>query len=105
MKNKTKAEHQKSYTNNGIFKYHSDLIKLRKDNDGLRYRKGVGTTEVAGNAVNYYVQNTNGTKLCIVVNPGNNMSSPVSGTKIFDIYGATPKSSDCEGTAVTVIKY
>lgn len=92
-------------TNNGIFKYHSDLIKLRKDNDGLRYRKGVGTTEVAGNAVKYYVQNTNGTKLCIVVNPGNNMSAPVSGTKIFDIYGATPKSSDCEGTAVTVIKY
>ena len=92
-------------TNNGIFKYHSDLIKLRKDNDGLRNRKGVGTTEVAGNAVKYYVQNTNGTKLCIVVNPGNNMSAPVSGTKIFDIYGATPKSSDCEGTAVTVIKY
>lgn len=92
-------------TNNGIFKYHSDLIKLRKDNDGLRYRNGTGTTEVAGNAVKYYVQNTNGTKLCIVVNPGNNMSAPVSGTKIFDIYGATPKSSDCEGTAVTVIKY
>lgn len=92
-------------TNNGIFKYHADLFKLRKDNDGLRYRKGTGTTEVAGNAVKYYVQNTNGTKLCIVVNPGNNMSAPVSGTKIFDIYGATPKSSDCEGTAVTVIKY
>lgn len=92
-------------TNNGIFKYHADLFKLRKDNDGLRNRKGVGTTEVAGNAVKYYVQNTNGTKLCIVVNPGNNMSAPVSGTTIFDIYGATPKSSTCEGTAVTVIKY
>jgi pullulanase len=92
-------------TNNGIFKYHADLFKLRKDNDGLRYRKGTGTTEVAGNAVKYYVQNTNGTKLCIVVNPGNNMSAPVSGTKIFDTYGATPKSSTCEGTAVTVIKY
>lgn len=92
-------------TNNGIFKYHADLIKLRKDNDGLRYRNGTGTTEVAGNAVKYYVQNTNGTKLCIVVNPENNISKPVSGTTIFDIYGATPKTSNCEGTAVTVIKY
>ncbi|MBP3562045.1 MAG: starch-binding protein [Treponema sp.] len=92
-------------TNNGIFKYHSDLIKLRKDNDGLRNRKGVGTTEVAGNAVKYYVQNTNGTKLCIVVNPGNNIEKPVSGTTIFDVNGLSPKSSDCEGTAVTVIKY
>lgn len=92
-------------TNNGIFKYHSDLIKLRKDNDGLRYRKGTGTTEVAGNAVKYYVQNTNGTKLCIVVNPGNNIEKPVTGTTIFDINGLSPKSSDCEGTAVTVIKY
>lgn len=92
-------------TNNGIFKYHSDLIKLRKDNDGLRNRKGVGTTEVAGNAVKYYVQNTNGTKLCIVVNPGNNIEKPVSGTTIFDVNGLSPKSSTCEGTAVTVIKY
>lgn len=92
-------------TNNGIFKYHSDLIKLRKDNDGLRNRKGVGTTEVAGNAVKYYVQNTNGTKLCIVVNPANNISAPVSGTTIFDINGLSPKTSNCEGTAVTVIKY
>lgn len=92
-------------TNNGIFKYHADLFKLRKDNDGLRYRKGTGTTEVAGNAVKYYVQNTNGTKLCIVVNPGNNIENPVSGTKIFDINGLSPKTSNCEGTAVTVIKY
>ena len=92
-------------TNNGIFKYHADLFKLRKDNDGLRYRKGTGSTTISGNAVNYYVQNTNGTKLCIVVNPGNNMSAPVSGKTIFDINGLSPKSSDCEGTAVTVIKY
>ena len=92
-------------TNNGIFKYHSDLIKLRKDNDGLRYRNGTGTTEVTGNAVKYYVQNTNGTKLCIVVNPGNEISNPVGGTIIFDANGATPKSSQCEGTAVTVIRY
>ena len=93
-------------TNNGIFKYHADLIKLRKDNDGLRYRNGTGTTEArSDNAVIYKVQNTNGTKLCIVVNPANNISAPVSGTKIFDTYGATPKSSTCEGTAVTVIKY
>lgn len=92
-------------TNNGIFKYHADLFKLRKDNDGLRNRKGVGTTEVAGNAVKYYVQNTNGTKLCIVVNPGNNIEKPVSGTTIFDVNGLSPKSSTCEGTAVTVIKY
>ena len=92
-------------TNNGIFKYHADLFKLRKDNDGLRYRKGTGTTEVAGNAVKYYVQNTNGTKLCIVVNPGNNIDNPVSGKTIFDINGLSPKTSNCEGTAVTVIKY
>lgn len=92
-------------TNNGIFKYHADLFKLRKDNDGLRYRKGTGTTEVAGNAVKYYVQNTNGTKLCIVVNPGNNIENPVSGKTIFDINGLSPKTSNCEGTAVTVIKY
>ena len=93
-------------TNNGIFKYHADLFKLRKDNDGLRYRNGTGTTEArSDNAVIYKVQNTNGTKLCIVVNPGNNMSAPVSGTKIFDINGLSPKTSNCEGTAVTVIKY
>jgi hypothetical protein len=81
------------------------LIKLRKDNDGLRYRNGTGTTETSGNAVKYYVQNTNGTKLCIVVNPGNDISNPVGGTIIFDANGATPKSSQCEGTAVTVIRY
>ena len=92
-------------TNKAFFQYHADLIKIRKENDGLRYRKGVGTTEVAGNAVKYYVQNTNGTKLCIVVNPADNISKPVSGTTIFDINGATPKTSNCEGTAVTVIKY
>ena len=92
-------------TNKAVFQYHADLIKLRKDNDGLRNRNGVGTTEVSGNAVKYYVQNTNGTKLCIVVNPGNNISKPISGTTIFDANGATPKSSQCEGTAITVIKY
>jgi pullulanase/glycogen debranching enzyme len=92
-------------TNNGIFKYHADLFKLRKDNDGLRYRKGTGSTTISGNAVNYYVQNTNGTKLCIVVNPGNPISNPVSGKTIFDINGLSPKTSNCEGTAVTVIKY
>ena len=70
-----------------------------------KLRKGTCTTEVAGNAVKYYVQNTNGTKLCIVVNPGNNIENPVSGTKIFDINGLSPKTSNCEGTAVTVIKY
>ena len=88
-----------------FFQYHADLIKIRKENDGLRYRKGVGNTTVSGNAVYYYVTNTNGTKLCIVVNPGDNISKPVSGTTIFDINGATPKTSNCEGTAVTVIKY
>ena len=92
-------------TYNEVFKYHSDLIKLRKDNDGLRYRKGTGTTEVSGKLVKYYVQNTNGTKLCIVVNPENPISNPVSGKTIFDINGLSPKTSNCEGTAVTVIKY
>lgn len=92
-------------TNKGVFQYHADLIKLRKDNDGLRYRNGTGTTETSGNAVKYYVQNTNGTKLCIVVNPGNDISNPVSGTIIFDANGASPKSTKCEGTAVTVIRY
>ena len=47
----------------------------------------------------------NGTKLCIVVNPGNDISNPVGGTIIFDANGAAPKSSQCEGTAVTVIRY
>lgn len=92
-------------TNKAVSDYHSDLIKLRKAHDGLRYRNGVGTTETSGNAVIYKVQDTDGTKLCIVVNPGNNISSPVSGTTIFDINGASPASTGCEGTAVTVIKY
>ena len=92
-------------TNKAISDYHSDLIKLRKAHDGLRYRNGVGTTETSGNAVIYKVQDTDGTRLCIVVNPGNNISSPVGGTTIFDIYGASPKSTGCEGTAVTVIKH
>ena len=92
-------------TNKGVFQYHADLIKLRKDNDGLRNRNGVGTTRSQGNAVIYDVKNTNGTKLCIVVNPGNDISNPVGGTIIFDSNGATPKSSQCEGTAITVIRY
>lgn len=92
-------------TNKAISDYHADLIKLRKAHDGLRYRNGVGTTETSDNAVKYYVQDSDGTKLCIVVNPGNNISKPVSGTTIFDINGATPTSTQCEGTAVTVIKY
>lgn len=92
-------------TNKAISDYHADLIKLRKAHDGLRYRNGVGTTETSGNAVKYYVQDSDGTKLCIVVNPGNNISKPVSGTIIFDINGATPTSTQCEGTAITVIKY
>ena len=92
-------------TNKAVFDYHADLIKLRKDHDGLRYRNGVGTTETSGNAVKYYVQDTDGTKLCIVVNPADNIANPVSGTKIFDINGLTPTSTQCEGTAVTVIKY
>lgn len=91
--------------NKAISDYHADLIKLRKAHDGLRYRNGVGTTETSGNAVKYYVQDSDGTKLCIVVNPENNISKPVSGTTIFDINGATPASTQCEGTAVTVIKY
>lgn len=91
--------------NKAISDYHADLIKLRKAHDGLRYRNGVGTTETSGNAVKYYVQDSDGTKLCIVVNPENNISKPVSGTTIFDINGATPTSTQCEGTAVTVIKY
>ena len=33
------------------------------------------------------------------------MSAPVSGKTIFDINGLSPKTSNCEGTAVTVIKY
>lgn len=92
-------------TNKAISDYHSDLIKFRKAHDGLRYRNGVGTTETSDNAVKYYVQDSDGTKLCIVVNPGNNISKPVSGTTIFDINGAAPTSTQCEGTAVTVIKY
>lgn len=92
-------------TNKAVFDYHADLIKLRKAHDGLRYRNGVGTTETSGNAVKYYVQDTDGTKLCIVVNPADNIANPESGTKIFDINGLTPTSTQCEGTAVTVIKY
>lgn len=92
-------------TNKAISDYHADLIKLRKAHDGLRYRNGVGTTETSDNAVKYYVQDSDGTKLCIVVNPGNDISKPVSGTTIFDINGASAISTQCEGTAVTVIKY
>ena len=92
-------------TNKSVFQYHADLIALRKANDGLRNRNGVGTTECVGNAVKYYVQNSDKTKLCIVVNPENEIDNPVSGTKIFDINGANPTSKKCEGTAVTIIKY
>lgn len=92
-------------TNKAISDYHADLIKLRKEHDGLRYRNGVGTTVANGNAVIYRVQDTDGTKLCIVVNPGDNISKPENGTTIFDISGAAATSTVCEGTAVTVIKY
>lgn len=92
-------------TNKSVSDYHSELIALRKAHDGFRNRNGVGTTETSGNAVIYKVSDTDGTKLCVVVNPGANISSPVSGTTIFDINGASPSSSECEGTAVTIIKY
>lgn len=92
-------------TNKSVSDYHSELIALRKAHDGLRYRNGVGTTETKDNAVIYKVQDTDGTKLCIVVNPGNNISKPVSGTTIFDINGASPSSTECEGTAVTIIEH
>ncbi len=91
--------------NKSVFQYHADLIALRKAHDGLRNRNGVGTTECVDNAVKYYVQDKNGTKLCIVVNPGNEIDNPVSGTKIFDINGANATSKKCEGTAVTIIQY
>ncbi len=92
-------------TNKSVSDYHSELIALRKSHDGLRYRNGVGTTETKDNAVIYKVQDTDGTKICIVVNPGNNISKPVSGTTIFDINGASPSSTECEGTAVTIIAH
>lgn len=92
-------------TNKAVSDYHADLIALRKKHDGLRCRTGVGTTETSGNAVIYKVRDSNGTNLCIVVNPGNNMSKPVNGTTVFDINGASPSSTQCEGTAVTVIQY
>lgn len=91
--------------NKSVSDYHSELIALRKVHDGFRNRNGVGTTETSGNAVIYKVSDTDGTKLCVVVNPGDNIPSPVSGTTIFDINGASPSSSECEGTAVTIIKY
>lgn len=91
--------------NKSVSDYHSELIALRKVHDGFRNRNGVGTTETSGNAVIYKVSDTDGTKLCVVVNPGDNIPSPVSGTTIFDINGASPSSSECEGTAVTIIEY
>lgn len=92
-------------TNKAISDYHADLISLRKKHDGLRYRTGVGTTETSGNAVIYKVRDSDGTNLCIVVNPAANINKPVSGTTVFDINGANPASTQCEGTAVTVIQY
>lgn len=92
-------------TNKAISDYHADLIALRKKHDGLRYRTGVGTTETSGNAVIYKVRDSDGTNLCIVVNPADNINKPVSGTTVFDINGAKPSSTQCEGTAVTVIQY
>lgn len=92
-------------TNKAISDYHADLIALRKKHDGLRYRTGVGTTETSGNAVIYKVRDSDGTNLCIVVNPADNINKPVNGTTVFDINGANPSSTQCEGTAVTVIQY
>ena len=94
--------------NIGFFNYHRDLMALRRENDGFRGASSgnVGRTETDGNAVKYYVQNSNGTKLCVVVNPGNNINSPVGGTEIFNAGGKVNKGSGtCEGTAITVIKY
>lgn len=89
-------------------KYIADMIALRKAHDGLRYRNGTGETTVSGNAVIYKVRDTDGTKLCIVVNPGDSMASPVSGTVICNYKGAdstTASGTCCTGTGVTVIKY
>lgn len=97
--------------NQEIFQYHADLIAFRKAHDGLRKTRNgnVGDTTIEGNAVYYYVKDSDGTKLCIVVNPGNNISAPVNGRQLLNTHGLVSRTgkttSSCEGTAVTVIQY
>lgn len=91
------------------FNYHKDMIAFRKNNDGLRYRNGVGSTSIDGNVITYTVSNTNsspenpGKTLTIVINPGSNKEVSGKGTMVMNKTGAVSLSSiECEGTGVTI---
>ena len=119
--------------NKGIFDYHKDLIKIRKENPGLRLttwdevksrmkteinHASAGTIHCVNNSslpdkvvVSYYDNDNNvnnGYELAVVYNPGNdfNISLPDGNwVKIFDANGAVNKTDKkCEGTAVTIFK-
>lgn len=91
------------------FNYHKDMIEFRKNNDGLRYRNGVGSTEISGNVIYYNIQNSssspkNASKmLTVVINPGSNITVSGKGTQVMNKTGAVSSSSTtCEGTGVTI---
>lgn len=96
-------------TNIDCFNYHKDMIAFRKNNDGLRYRNGVGSTSISGNVIYYTVTNSQastanaGKTLTIVINPGSNMEVSGKGTMVMNKTGAVSSSSTtCEGTGVTI---
>ena len=85
------------------------MIEFRKNNDGLRYRNGVGSTEISGNVIYYNIQNSssspkNASKmLTVVINPGSNITVSGKGTQVMNKTGAVSSSSTtCEGTGVTI---
>ena len=98
-------------TYNSNFKYHKDLIALRKANDG--FTNGNCTTSISGRSVTYTVRNSNGTTLTCYIDSANG-GPALLGTEIFNASGATPASGitgasgtakgKCEGTAITIYK-
>ena len=93
------------------FNYHKDMIQFRKENDGLRYRRGVGETSISGNVIYYTVQNSSSSPenknstLKIVINPGADFDYQGGGTMVMNKSGSlSSESRKCEGTGITIFK-
>ena len=95
--------------NLGCFNYHKDVIHFRKENDGLRYRSGVGETSIDGNVIYYTIKNSPASpenKNCtlkIIINPNSNFEYQGIGTMVINKTGSVSESDrTCEGTGVTI---
>lgn len=93
-------------TYNDVFKYHKDLIQLKKAHNG--FWNGSASTSAVGMVVYYTVKDSDGKTLTCVLNPGNDMDYSGSGNQIFNKKGMIGSgdtdynSKNCEGTGITI---